>query len=139
MYPDFNPPSSTDLYQLNQYIIEFNLDLQNKFKQSGHSELYLMDDTQWMTPNDGRTFETDKVNMHLLNGQTLKEDVDETNDDGKPIQEVVNSSQLNVIFPYKKVSSKSLFSEQLSVESPYELDDKMEKSRQMSLQGKVTS
>ena len=98
-----------------------------------------MDDTQWMTPNDGRTFETDKVNMHLLNGQTLKEDVDETNDDGKPIQEVVNSSQLNVIFPYKKVSSKSLFSEQLSVESPYELDDKMEKSRQMSLQGKVTS
>ena len=98
-----------------------------------------MDDTQWMTPNDGRTFDTDKVNMHLLNGQTLKEDADETNDDGQPIQEVVNSSQLNVIFPYKKVSSKSLFSEQLFVESPYELDDKMEKSRQMSLQGKVTS
>ena len=138
VYSDFKPDPGWTRERLNQYIIEFNLDLQNKFKKRGHSELYLMDDTQWMVPNDGRTFETDKVNMHLLNGQTLK-DTDETDDDGQPIQEVVNSSQLNVIFPYKKVSSKSLFSEQLSVESPYELDGKMEKSRQMSLQGKVTS
>ena len=139
VYPDFNPPSSIDLNQLNKYIIEFNLDLQNKFKQRGHSELYLMDDTQWMRPDPhNANFATDKVNMHLLNGQTLK-DTDETDDDGQPIQEVVNSSQLNVLFPYKKISSKSLFSEQLSVESPYELDGKMERSRQMSLQGKVTS
>ena len=46
---------------------------------------------------------------------------------------------MNVLFPFKKVSSKSLYSEQLGVESVYEIDGKMESSRQMTLQGKVTS
>ena len=123
--PDFNPDPGWTREQLNEFIIEFNLDLQSEFKGRGHDELYLMDDTQWMNPSTNyETFASDKVNMHLLNGRTEQD---------------VNSSQLNVIFPFKKVSSKSLYAEQLAVESPYELDGKMESSRQMSLQGKVTS
>ena len=123
--PDFKPNPEWTRERLNEYIIEFNLGLQAKFKGRGHDELYLMDDTQWMNPSTNyETFTSDKVNMHLLNGRTEQD---------------VNSSQLNVIFPFKKVSSKSLYAEQLAVESPYELDGKMESSRQMSLQGKVTS
>ena len=96
-----------------------------------------MDDTKWMRPNkDDNTFKTDKINMHLLNGQVemIREDTL-----GHKETKLFNSSQLNVLFPFKKVSSKSLYSEQLTVESPYEIDDKMENSRQMSLQGKDSS
>jgi hypothetical protein len=64
---------------------------------------------------------------------------DTEDDEGNPIEKTVNTSQLNVIFPFKKVSSKSLYSEQLSVDSQYDIDEKMERSRVMSLQGKVTS
>lgn len=125
IHPDFNPDPGWTRERLNEFIIEFNLGLQESFKNKGHDELYLMDDTQWMNPStNNETFVSDKVNMHLLNGRT---------------EDDVNSSQLNVIFPFKKVSSKSLYAEQLAVESPYELDGKMESSRQMSLQGKVTS
>lgn len=125
IHPDFTAEPTCTREQLNECIIEFNLELQEKFKERGHTELYLMDDTQWLNPStDNETFVSDKVNLHLLNGRTKSN---------------VNSSQLNVIFPFKKVSSKSLYAETLSVESPYELDAKMEGSRQMSLQGKVTS
>ena len=96
-----------------------------------------MDDTKWMRPTKGNsTFKTDKINMHLLNGQVQRIGQDPF---GNRIEDNLNSSQLNVLFPFKKVSSKSLYSEQLTVESPYELDDKMENSRQMSLQGKDSS
>lgn len=126
IHPTFKPPAMRlTKDRLNECIIEFNLELQESFKKNGHDELYLMDDTQWMNPNsEDKTFASDKVNMHLLNGRT---------------EDNVNSSQLNVIFPFRKVSSKSLYAEHLVVESPYELDGKMESSRQMSLQGKVTS
>lgn len=114
--------------------MEFNLQLQYDFKKKGHEELYLMDDTQYMRPDpDDSTFASDKVDMHLLNGS--KEPKLRALSD----KEILHSSQLNVIFPYKKISSKSLYSESLSVNSPYELDGKMESSRQMTLQGKVTS
>lgn len=131
VHPEFNPsPVPGTIEELNESIMDFNLELQEMFKDKGHSELYLMDDTKWMNPNSkDTTFSSDKVNMHLLNGQVVNETGTET----------INTSQLNVIFPFKKVSSKSLYAEQLSVESPYELDGKMENSRQMSLQGKVTS
>ncbi len=66
-------------------------------------------------------------------------ETDEIDSAGNPISKTVNTSQLNVIFPFKKVSSKSLYSEQLSVDSQYDIDEKMERSRVMSLQGKVTS
>ena len=124
---------------LNKDIMNFNLKLQDDFKKRGHQELYLMDDTKWKRPEkEDNTFATDKINMHLLNGQAYV-DTDEIGEDKKPIKKIVNSSQLNVIFPFKKVSSKSLYSEQLAVDSPYALDRKMENSRQMSLQGKDTS
>jgi hypothetical protein len=45
IHPDFNPPSSTDIDAINGYIIDFNLNLQTKFKEKGHPELYMMDDT----------------------------------------------------------------------------------------------
>ena len=123
----------------NQYILDFNLNLQDNFKKRGHQELYLMDDTKWRRPTEkNSTFAADKVNMHLLNGETFV-DTNEMDEDKQPVKELINSSQLNVLFPFKKVSSKSLYSEQLTVESPYEIDSKMEKSRQMSLQGKDTS
>ena len=113
--------------------MRFNLNLQEDFKKRGHEELYLMDDTQWMRPDPkDSTFATDKVNMHLLNG-SREVKLRALGDD-----EIQHSSQMNVLFPYKKVSSKSLYSEALTVDSPYELDNKMESSRQMTLQGKVT-
>lgn len=40
IYKDFEP-----IGDLNEYIVEFNLGLQQKFKDMGHSELYMMDDT----------------------------------------------------------------------------------------------
>ena len=139
IYQEFNPPSETDRSAINEYIIDFNLNLQDDFKKRGHQELYLMDDTKWRNPTEkNSTFATDKVNMHLLNGETFV-DTNEMGEDKQRIKELVNSSQLNVLFPFKKVSSKSLYSEQLTVESPYEIDNKMERSRQMSLQGKDSS
>lgn len=133
IYPDFNPGEVEDWNELNDYIMKFNLDLQSDFKKRGHEELYLMDDTQWMRPDPkDSTFATDKVNMHLLNG-SREVKLRALGDD-----EIQHSSQMNVLFPYKKVSSKSLYSEALTVDSPYELDNKMESSRQMTLQGKVT-
>ena len=70
--------SSVKLIELfSQYILDFNLKLQDEFKKRGHQELYLMDDTKWMRPNkDDNTFKTDKINMHLLNGQVemIRED-----------------------------------------------------------------
>lgn len=134
---DFEYNDETTLEELNNAIMVFNLKLQDEFKKRGHQELYLMDDTKWMRPNkDDNTFKTDKINMHLLNGQVQIIGQDPF---GNRTEDNLNSSQLNVLFPFKKVSSKSLYSEQLTVESPYELDDKMENSRQMSLQGKDTS
>lgn len=40
IYKDFEPTGD-----LNEYIVEFNLGLQKNFKELGHSELYMMDDT----------------------------------------------------------------------------------------------
>ena len=112
----------------------FNLNLQDEFKRKGHDELYMMDDTKWMRPNpDDATYRTDKVNMHLLNGSK------EFRFRALPDGEIVHSSQMNVLFPYKKVSSKSLYSEELKVQAAQEVDESLERSRQMTLQGKVTS
>lgn len=41
---DFNPPSY-NFDELNDYIMDFNLNLQTEFKKHGHDELYMMDDT----------------------------------------------------------------------------------------------
>ena len=72
IYPEFNPPSLVDKDAINEYIIDFNLNLQDDFKKRGHQELYLMDDTKWRSPTEkNSTFATDKVNMHLLNGETF--------------------------------------------------------------------
>ena len=45
IHPDFDPGTVTSLDQLNEYVIDFNLNLQTRFKEKGHSELYMMDDT----------------------------------------------------------------------------------------------
>lgn len=114
VHPEFDPGHPTTPAELNDAIMLFNLHLQDEFKRKGHDELYMMDDTKWMRPNpDDATYKTDKVNMHLLNGRGEKYD--------KEKQEWVdvdaNSSQLNVIFPYRKVSSKSLYSESLKIQT----------------------
>lgn len=44
-YPDFNPPFDLELKDLGKYVLNFNLELQKRFKDSGHAELYMMDDT----------------------------------------------------------------------------------------------
>ena len=36
VYPKFNPSSTLTLQKLNEYIVDFNLDLQAEFKQRGH-------------------------------------------------------------------------------------------------------
>jgi hypothetical protein len=122
-------PTDICIQFFNQSLMDFNLKLQDEFKKKGHNELYLMDDTKWIRPNgDDNTFATDKVNMHLLNGQILDE-TDELYENNDTIKGTINSSQMNVLFPFKKVSSKSLYSEQLTVQSSYEIDDLMENSR----------
>ena len=40
IYDEFEP-----IGNLNEYVVEFNLELQQKFKDLAHSELYMMDDT----------------------------------------------------------------------------------------------
>ena len=62
-----------------------------------------MDDTQEMKPNVA-TVSSDKTYMHNLNGKVEIVEL-EDNGDGKQVE--VNSSQLNVLFPYRKMSSKS--------------------------------
>ena len=124
IHPEFNPSvSATTPQQLNGFIMEFNLKLQEDFKRGGHSELYMMDDTWGMKPDKNSQF-VDKKYMHSLNGKT---------DDG------MNSSQLNVLFPFKKVLTKSMHSSKLKVRPSSDMDDFLERSRGITLQGRVSS
>lgn len=116
---------------LNTYILDFNLERQRDFKKNGHDELYLMDDTQWRKPiNEDATYSSDKTYMHSINGLGDIESGDDK-------VEVV-SSQMNVLFPFKKVSSKSLYAAQLDVKSAGAVDDAMERSRTITMQCKDT-
>lgn len=120
-----------NLSVLNDYILGFNLDLQDQFKKKGHDELYLMDDTQKMRPNeDMRTVKSDKIYMHSING---KEELPQGED-----RTPVNSSQMNVLFPFKKTTSKSLYASQLTVQSAVDIDDILESARGITLQGNVS-
>ena len=105
----------------NTYILDFNLERQRDFKKNGHDELYLMDDTKWRKPiNEDATYSSDKTYMHSING------LGDIKDEEEPDQKVeVVSSQMNVLFPFKKVSSKSLYAAQL--------DDAMERSRTITI------
>lgn len=82
----------------------------------------MMDDTQTMKPNR-RTIAIDKTYMHCLNGKS------ESN---------YNVSQMSVLFPYKKMSSKSLYSSYLQIRKPEQMDDLLEYARGITLQGKTT-
>ena len=108
--------------QLNEYIIDFNLDLQTKFKEKGHRELYMVDDTNTLKPNR-RTLGIDKKYLHCINGH------DESG---------MNVSQMGVLFPYRKMSSKSLYSSYLQMRKPSEMDDLLEMARGITFQGKTT-
>jgi hypothetical protein len=122
--PKFQPPSlRLTRERLNESIVEFNLKLQEQFKAKGHQELYMMDDTQTMKPNVS-TYSTDKTYLHNLNGKSIE--------DGQ------NSSQFNVLFPYKKTTSKSLYSSQLKVIQTKQVDGKLESSRNITLTGNVS-
>ena len=83
----------------NFYILDFNLERQSEFKKKGHEELYMMDDTKWRKPINGdATYSSDKTYMHSITGLG-----DITNEE-EPDQKVeVVSSQMNVLFPFKKV------------------------------------
>ena len=119
--------------EINNYIVDFNLDLQEQFKKRGHDELYMMDDTQTMNPNDkDKSLVSEKTYLHCLNGKAFLSSENDEN------QVEVNSSQLNVLFPYKKISSKSLYASQLKVEKAADVDDILERSRGITLQGKVS-
>lgn len=134
IHPEFDPGHPTTPSELNQKIMDFNLALQDEFKKLGHDELYMMDDTKWMRPNPSdATYNTDKVNLHLLNGSK------EFRLRALPDGEIVHSSQMNVIFPFRKISSKSLYSQELKVGGAQEVEECLECSRHMTLQGKVTS
>ena len=122
-----------NLSVLNGYILDFNLALQEEFKSKGHNELYLMDDTQRMKPDEeDKSVSSEKTYLHSLNGW---KDIqrNETTPDG-----YVNSSQLNVLFPFKKTTNKSLYASQLKVTSAIDIDDILERSRNITLQGKVS-
>ena len=108
--------------QLNEYIIDFNLELQTKFKEKGHRELYMVDDTNTLKPNR-RTLGIDKKYLHCINGH------DESG---------MNVSQMGVLFPYRKMSSKSLYSSYLQMRKPSEMDDLLEMARGITFQGKTT-
>lgn len=61
----------------NQFIVDFNLNLQTQFKEKGHPELYMMDDTQTLKPDES-TVSFDKIYLHCLDGKAESE-----KDDGK--------------------------------------------------------
>ena len=130
VYDFFNPPSSHDIDELNDYIMEFNLNLQNEFKNRGHDEVYMMDDTWELRPRYD-TFSIDKKYLHSING---KSEVNGENDETT----ILNSSQLNVIFPFKKIMNKSLYATQLTIDNDMEIDEKLEMSRNITLQGRVS-
>jgi len=111
IYPEFNPPIDKGIEDINDYIIEFNLNLQDEFKKRGHRELYMMDDTQRMKPNKGAQAD-DKTYLHTLDGKAIDEQGNVE----------VNSSQMNVLFPYRKMTSKSLYATQLKVRPAIEMD-----------------
>ena len=117
-----------------KFIVDFNLDLQTQFKEKGHHELYMMDDTRRVKPNaEDSTLASEKTYLHCLNGKAnLNEQEDEEGEN------IVNSSQMNVIFPFKKMTSKSLYASQLKVETAKDIDDTLERSRGITLQGKVS-
>ena len=104
IHPDFNAPTYISSQELNGLIVEFNLGLQEQYKARGHQELYMMDDTWAMKPsgNDSRTVDSDKAFMHCINGEFTYVDENEA-------VHTLNSSQMNVLFPFKKMSSKSMF------------------------------
>ena len=85
----------------------------------------MMDDTSSLKPNVS-TFNIDKKYLHGLNGRA------------EVAGQLVNSSQLNVIFPYKKMTSKSMYQTQLKVQSERDIDETLERSRNVTLQGKVS-
>ena len=118
LYSEFNPPNSQDIDELNSYIIEFNLKLQDDFKKRGHQELYMMDDTyKEIKPNDAnKSIHSQKLHMHNLNGIGKVGTVED--DNGNKQDVVGNVSQLNVLFPFKKASAKSLYSNVLKVKTP---------------------
>ena len=130
--PTFIPPSlRLTRERLNQCIVDFNLDLQTKFKESGHEELYMMDDTLDMAPED-MSVSIGKTYLHALNGKKV---IGKDDDKNKPPE---NISQLNVLFPFRKMSDKSLFVNQLRLRSDVDLDDFLERSRCITFQGKVS-
>lgn len=45
---------------------------------------------------------------------------------------------MNVLFPFRKMSSKSIYASQLKVRSASEVDDALERARGITLQGKVS-
>lgn len=118
----------------NSYILDFNLERQREFKKRGHDELYMMDDTKWRKPINGdATYSSDKTYMHSING------LGDIKDEEEPDQTVeVVSSQMNVIFPFRKISSKSLYSAQLDVKDAQMVDEAMEHARTITMQGKDT-
>ena len=65
-------PNDIGARLLLQYIADFNLDRQTQFKEKGHSELYMMDDTWNVKPLDKHsTFESEKEYLHSLNGTAM--------------------------------------------------------------------
>lgn len=96
-----------------------------KFKERGHQELYMMDDTLQLKNAQIDVPATGKTYMHCLNGKKKNRTGDIT-------------SQLNVLFPFKKMSSKSLYASQLKVRSYVDIDDVLERARGITLQGKVS-
>lgn len=116
--------------QLNEFIIDYNLWEQQEFKNKGHQELYMMDDTSHMKINHS-DLHNDKVYMHTLNGKAIIGDSSES--------KLVNSSQLNVLFPQKKISKKSMYQTQLRIYGDSEIDDVLEGLRGITLNGNVSS
>lgn len=81
------------LDEFNEYIMNFNLELQQRFKDRGHQELYMMDDTTYRKSNnpDDMTLSYEKTFMHNLNGKASVE-AGKDEDTDEPIYRVVNSS-----------------------------------------------
>ena len=129
MYDTFfnSPDAQGRREEINTYIIDFNLDLQSEFKKSGKPNLYMMDDTQTIKPSaDDLPKRTFKTYLHNLNSVYEKD------------ESMKNSSQLNVLFPFKKNSIKSLFASKLTIDSSLDIDERFERSRNVTLQGKVS-
>lgn len=134
-------PSEADTVEkVNQAILEWNLSLQRDFLGKARKRAYMVDDTLGEVQSASRSYSTSKAHMHALNGKA-RVMVDTPNGTGDRVQvgKSLNSTQLNVLFPFERLASKPTTQIGISLTAEANLDSQLEGLGTMDLQGNCSS